>query len=411
MKKIAIIMALSLVLLPLLANSGELDGMVRTKVAYRFDQQDLPIQEQLVDLLYTHYNSLGSLSVHPTVTITPNKGAEIDLKEVYVDLHFDRADLRIGKQTIIWGEAEGAFITDLVSPRDMRSFILADFTEIRKAVPALKANLYLGDYTLEGIWVTHHVPSTLPSKDSLWARKPSISFAAPPTINEAENIGTDLKNGELFLSLGKWGGSLNWTLNAGTAYSDEPVITRFTPGASFTIDQGFERYSFAGGSMSTLIGSAVLRMEAAAAFNKPMNKINPTPPLPSIALERHTQVQSLVGLDWSMLGSQWSAQYIFTYTHDHHDQLYSQMQIVDQFDHMFTLRYQDTFFDERLTAKVFTYVELSPLNALVRPSLSYSLADGLLVEGGLELFIGDRLGTFGAYRDNTMAWAALRWFF
>jgi hypothetical protein len=67
--------------------------------------------------------------------------------------------------------------------------------------------------------------------------------------------------------------------------------------------------------------------------------------------------------------------------------------------------------DDRLTAKIFTYVELDPMNALIRPSLSWSLEDGVLLEGGLEIFVGDEDGTFGAYEDNTMGYVSLRWYF
>jgi hypothetical protein len=72
---------------------------------------------------------------------------------------------------------------------------------------------------------------------------------------------------------------------------------------------------------------------------------------------------------------------------------------------------QDTFLDERLTARLFTYVELDPANALFRPSLSYNLGDGVIVEGGAEIFVGDEGGTFGSYQDNSLAFLSLRWYF
>ncbi len=117
MKKVFFMITVTLLAFPLLASSFQVDGMVRSKAAYRFSQQDLPVQELLVDSTITHYGDKGALTIHPVAYLNPNKEAEFDLKEVYVDLYFDNLDLRIGKQTIIWGEAEGAFITDLVSPR------------------------------------------------------------------------------------------------------------------------------------------------------------------------------------------------------------------------------------------------------------------------------------------------------
>ncbi|MFA7395606.1 MAG: hypothetical protein WCY81_01270, partial [Sphaerochaetaceae bacterium] len=296
MKKVLLIGTVILLSFPLLASSFQIDGMVRSKAAYRFSQQDLPVQEILVDSTITHFGDIGALSIHPVAYLKPDKNVEFDLKEVYADLYFDNIDLRIGKQTIIWGEAEGAFITDLVSPRDMRSFILADFTEIRKAVPAIKGDFYFGNYTLEGIWVSHHIPSTLPDKDSMWARKPTL-FPSPPTIKSPEPFSSAMKHSEFFLSLGHWGGNLNWTINGGTMYSDEPVIASMTP--PLTLSQAYERYSFVGGSMNTVIGLGVLRLEAALAFDKPMNKIVLGSP-PLVSVETHPQLQVLVGFDWPM---------------------------------------------------------------------------------------------------------------
>nr|WP_319474289.1 DUF1302 family protein [uncultured Sphaerochaeta sp.] len=401
-------------LLPAAAGDGVFSGMVRDYATFRFSQTDMPVHEMTADLRYDYYGGLGKLTLHPVAYSNPNEGVELDLQEAYFDFYLQDADLRVGKQKIIWGEAEGAFITDLVSPRDMRSFILADFTEIRKAVPAIKVDYYAGDYTLQGIWVTHFIPSTLPSQNSMWAQAPSLPF--PPTVTAEIQApfmpDSSLKNSEAFLSLGRFGNKISWKVNGGYVFTDEPLVTGVTAPTATTreISQGYERYGFVGGSFNTTLGSVVLRGEAALALEKPFNSVDTTSN-PPISIEYHNQVQTLVGLDWNMLGAQWSSQYLLTYTHDHSDSLVSQMKPIKEFAHTLTFRVQDTFLDERLTAKLFTYVELEPTNALIRPSLSYNFGDGVLIEGGVELFVGDEEGTFGVYQDNSMAWAALRWYF
>lgn len=396
---------------PLFAGEGLFSGMVRDYASLRLEAGDIAVHEQTVDVKYEYFGDIGRLYIHPTLYSNPDEPLLFDLKEAYFDFYFSNIDLRVGKQTIIWGEAEGAFITDIVSPRDMRSFILADFSEIRKAVPAIKMDLYLDSYTLETIWVTHFIPSSLPDQDSLWAQQPNLSL--PPTvtdvdINNPTSVSAALENSELFLSLGHFSNALNWKLNGGYTWTDEPLVTGITIAPpTATIDQGYERYFFFGGSMNTSIGSTVVRFESALAIDKPMNAFNP----PQVSIEKHHQVQSLIGFDWNLFGVQYSIQYLLTYTHDHHDNLRVQMKPIQEFAHTVTFRVQDTYFDDRLTAKIFAYVETVPLNALIRPSLSYSLSDGVLIEGGLELFVGDEDGMFGSYQKNTMAWAAIRWYF
>jgi hypothetical protein len=104
-------------------------------------------------------------------------------------------------------------------------------------------------------------------------------------------------------------------MNERYVYTDEPLVTRVTPPTP-TISWGYERYGFVGGSFNTTLGSVVLRGEAALALEKPMNSMDTTSNPP---IEHHNQVQTLVGLDWNMLGAQWSTQYLLIYTHDYND--------------------------------------------------------------------------------------------
>ncbi len=401
--------------LPSLAANSTFSGMVRDYAAVRTQTMDIPVHEQTLDAFYEHTTDRGQLTFHPVVYSNPNKALQFDLAEAYFDFYLKRADVRIGKQKVIWGEAEGAFITDLVSPRDMRSFILADFSEIRKAVPAFKVDYYTGPYTLQGIWVTHFIPTSLPSQDSMWAQSPTLPFPATVTsvtFKEPTMPDASLENSEVFLSLGRFGNAISWKLNGGYVFTDEPLASSVTAPDSATrvISQAYERYTFVGGSFNTALGGVVLRGEAALALDKPMNSLD-TSINPPITIEKHSQIQALVGLDWNMAGAQWSSQYLMIYTHDHTDTLVSQMKPIREFAHTFTFRVQDTFFDDQLTARLFAYLEAEPLNALIRPSVSYNFGNGVLLEGGFDLFLGDEDGTFGTYGSNSLAWAALRWYF
>ena len=412
--RIATSLLIAFLLTPLFAGEGEFNGMVRDYAAFRFSEADMPVHEITADVRFEYYGDLGKLTLHPVAYANPNKELELSLGEAYADIYLENTDIRVGMQKVIWGEAEGAFITDLVSPRNMKSFILADFTEIRKAVPAIKIDHYQGDYMMQAIWISHFVPFSPPSENSMWRQEVILPFPSTvtATIHDPTLPNPTLENSEFFASLSHFAPKLSWTVNGGYQWGDEPLVTAVTAPSATTRDiaQGYERYPFVGGSLNTPIANAVLRLEAALAIDKPMNSLDTTAN-PPISLEKHHQVQTLVGLDWNMFGAQWSSQYLMIYTHDHHDKLVFQMKSINEFAHTLTFRVQDTFLDERLTAKLFTYVELDPANALFRPSLSYNLGDGVIVEGGAELFVGDEEGTFGSYQNNSLAYLALRWYF
>ncbi len=419
-KKIVILLAilLSMATLSLSAKDIEFNGMLRDYLAYTFEDSEFAVHEQTLDLTITGWGENTRMVVNPTIYMGDNQALTLGIREAYIDFFLEDADIRVGKQAIIWGEAEGAFITDLVSPRDMRSFILADFKEIRKGVPAIKVNYYKDAFTFEGIWVAKFIPTSMPDKDSMWAKMPDLPGANPNVIKKADfnfNLPAQtLENSEVFGKVSHFGSKANWALMGGYAYTAEPYITGITPPSGSDpaiINQTYGRYTMGGGSMSTTIGSTVLRLEAAAYFDKPFNSISGNFPALTIAMEKHHQLQSLAGLDWDLWGSQMSAQYIFGYVHDHHDKLMEQGKFLKEFSHTFTFRVQKTFFSDQLAAKLFTYVEADPLNALIRPSLAWTVEDGVVLEGGLDLFVGDSEGTFGSYKDNSLAWMALRWYF
>jgi len=54
------------------------------------------------------------------------------LRECYIDFYSDYLDIRIGKQQVVWGTADGVKILDIVNPIDMREFNL----ELTRALDA-----------------------------------------------------------------------------------------------------------------------------------------------------------------------------------------------------------------------------------------------------------------------------------
>ncbi len=86
---------------------------------------------------------------------------EIYPVEVYIDLHWEVADLRVGKQLIFWGKTDWINPTDNICPWDYTN-ITAEIEDYRLPVNAVKLDLYLGDWTLEGVWVPSFKPNRIP---------------------------------------------------------------------------------------------------------------------------------------------------------------------------------------------------------------------------------------------------------
>jgi hypothetical protein len=91
------------------------------------------------------------------------KRNKFNLPEFFVDLYFNDFDLRIGKQVVAWGKADSVNPTDNVNPQDLSNFFEQD-QEI--GVPAVKLDYYIGDFTIEGVFVPTFTPTRLPPLDT-----------------------------------------------------------------------------------------------------------------------------------------------------------------------------------------------------------------------------------------------------
>ncbi len=117
------------------------------------DQTDFSIIQNTFNLNFEKRGSTVAFKVNPLLYHYFDKQLDFRLREAYMDMYFNKFDIRIGQQQIIYGKAEGVFITDIVSPKDLSEFLLPDFDEIRMGVTAVKLNYYFGMNTLEAVWV------------------------------------------------------------------------------------------------------------------------------------------------------------------------------------------------------------------------------------------------------------------
>ncbi len=100
-----------------------------------------------------------------------------------------------------------------------------------------------------------------------------------------------------------------------------------------------------------------------------------------------------------------SAQFIQEVVLDHDDALAS-----EERSDVMTFLASDGLLYDTLRLEFFSYVGLSDRDALLRPKVSYDVADGFEVLVGADLFMGDE-GVFGAYDANDSVYAKLKYSF
>jgi len=366
------------------------------------------ILQNTLDINLEHGRGNVTFLANPVIYHHPDRPLSIDLREAYTDIYFDDIDLRIGKQQIIWGKADGVFITDIISPKDLSEFLLPDFEEIRIGVNAIKADYYFGNHTLEIVWLPVFEPTRLPEQNSIWL--PDMDFPVAPAFDESGRaVKPTLGNSELFAKYAAITSAIDFELVAGYAWDDDPALhvsrvidpeTRQL--SALTVRPQHHRLSIAGGSFSTSVGPIVLRAESAYYDGK---RFATTKPLDDDGIAKKDYIHYLVGVDasvWDLtLSGQFIQQAILNY-----DAALQQ----DEFENTMTLLLRRDLFRETLTVDLFSYIGLNSGDALIRPRIYYDLTDGVELLLGANIFSGNE-GRFGQYDDNDMLYVKLKYSF
>ena len=391
------------------AYSINITGYVRnyTGVLLNGDNEYSIVQNTL-NLNIEGSNDKVAFNVNPYIYQYPNEDLSIGIREAYLDIYLSNMDLRIGKQEIIWGKADGVFITDIVSPKDLRNFLMPDFDEIRMGVTGIKADYYIGNNTLEFVWLPIFIPSQTPESGSIWYVTPSFSVPVDYDTSK-EDVKTTLKNSDVFAKFSALTSFLDFEIMAGYAWDDEPTIHKIKSIdptthqlTKITIIPEYHRLGIIGGSFSTTLAGFVLRGESAFYYDKYFQSNDP-----SLAegVVKKNYLDYLIGLDWTLWDIKLSAQFNQKVILDYNSQI-----VNDEFTNLITFLANRSFLNNTLDLELFTYIGLSDQGYLLRPNVTYSVTDGFDVSVGSNIFLGDE-GMFGQYSDNDMVYFKVKYSF
>jgi len=391
------------------ADSLNLTGYVRNYSGMLFTEgNDFAIIRNTFNLNLDHSKEKVAFKVNPYIYQYQNQDLEIGLRQAYIDIFFNFMDIRIGKQQIIWGKADGVFITDVISPKDLREFLLPEFDEIRMGVTAFKADYYIGDSAIEFVWVPVFTSTRLPDESSIW--KPRFDLPFQPEFDYSrQKVSESFKNSEVFLKYSTVTSAVDLELMGGYMWDDDPAMhtvknidpATMQPG-SITVIPEHHRLGLVGGSFSTTLGSYVIRGEGAYYFGKYF--LSEDSLLEEGVVEKN-YLHYLLGVDFTLLDIKMSVQFIQQLILDYDDPI-----VNDRVENMMTFLATKDFLRETLFLELFTYVGLNNGDALIRGKVTYKLADGFEVLLGTNIFTGDK-GMFGQYNKNDMVYAKIKYSF
>ncbi|MBN1118115.1 MAG: hypothetical protein JXA77_12975 [Bacteroidales bacterium] len=398
-----------------LAQSPDISGFVRTYEGVTTKTGDFSIIQQTTSLNFEKRGEKVAFKANPMLYLYNADSLQLRLREAYMDMYFKKFDIRIGKQQVIWGKADGVFITDIVSPLDLSEFLLPDFDEIRQGVIATKLDYYIGSSTIEAIWMPVFSPNLRPDANSAWYIAPG--FPVVPIFDWSKStVNPSLENSELFLKWSAMTSKIDFELMGGYTWDDNPAMhvqktmamdtiqgipTPVLSGISITPEH--HRLTVAGGSFSTEIKGLILRGEGACYNGKYFQTENP---LATDALVQKDYLNYVVGIDFSIKDVKLSTQFIQKYILDYEDGISE-----NEFHNTATFLARYDMMRETLHLELFSYIGLSDNDALIRPKITYDFDDSFSVLLGANIFVGDETGQFGQYEDNTMIYTKIKYSF
>ncbi len=369
-------------------------------------ENDFTLVENTFNLNIEHARDNISFLINPYIYQNPNKELDINLREAYMDIYFRTMDIRIGKQQIIWGNADGVFITDVVSPKNLEEFLLRDFEEIRVGITSLKADYYFRNNTIEFVWVPTFIPTKFPEENSIWFPQRDFSeYPIEPIIDSSKKeVDNNLENSEIFAKFSSMSSLLDYEIMLGYMWDDDPTMhirKEIDPDTIIALPQ-HHRLSLAGGSFSSTVGPFVFRGEGAFYDGKYFNSQDQN--LSEGVVEKN-YLHYLLGADFSFSGIDFSTQFIQETILDYETTI-----VNDEYNNTVTFTAREDFLRQTLALELFSYIGLNNSDALIRPKIIYDLKDSFELLLGLNLFLGDK-GQFGQYNDNDMIYTKITYSF
>ncbi len=328
---------------------------------------------------------------------------EVNLREAYVNSYLGNFSLRLGHQIVVWGRADGFNPTNNITPQNM--IARSTDEDDRKDGNILLRSFYdLGVVNFEFIWVPKYAPSVLPiDLFPLPANVEMGSIVLPEA--KIENSSLALKTGAV---LGPFDGSVSWFrgympmpgIALSSAYLNE------TKSIIVVISQKPYMMNVFGADFSTTVGSFGLRGEFA--YRNPTDD----PTLRDNIYIPNPDFQYVLGADRSIGDFSVIVQYIGRYVQDFEkleptgssmDELELINRMIasqqDEISHSVFIRPALSLFHETCRMELLGYYNITTEEWLLRPCVSYDLADALTLKVGGERYCGPEGTLFGNIKD------------
>jgi hypothetical protein len=338
-------------------------------------------------------------------------------REAYLDLYgflTPDLDIRIGLQRIAWGTADKFNPTDNLNPDDLED--IWDFGR-HLGSNAIKANYYLGNYTLTAVLIPIFVPATIPIADWSSAFSPPLSLPPGFTLRNIDDKvvtpESNLKESSMFgfkVAKNFWGYDLSLSYFYGR--DDIPIANSvvLTPVDTLgmvdvSLEFMYPRIQVLGLDMAGAIGNVGIWAEGAIFFPQKVDMYtyltNMGVELQKFnALDSKPYVKYVIGIDYTFKNNWYiNWQYLHGFIHERGEGMLGDYFVFALEKRLLRNRVKIIPIGGGIEIRDFS--DLKNNNALILgPQLSYFPFDNTEINLGFRLLEGKDSTTFGSVKDN-----------
>ena len=352
----------------------------------RLDAVDRLSPGQLTQRSRSHWNRRGYLG---------DKG-DVELREFYIDAAIGDAYIRLGKQQVVWGQADGLRVLDVLNPIDYREFILPEVDDRRIPLWMLNVEAPLAAGMLQLILITDQTYDELPPTDGAFAFSspllvPGAPANVPVTLLDHKRPARPLQDADAGVRWKSFVDGWDLSLNYLYHYQDQTVFYLAQDQNRVVVAPTYERSHLFGATLSNAFGNFALRSELGYSTDRywvadPGQVSNGVATSPELAY--------VVGLDYSGLSNTFLSMQLF----QSHLTTPDSGIIRDRTTTQITALARRNLWNEALTLEAFVIHSLNEADGLLQLEARYQFNSTLSGRVGADLFYGDSAGLFGQFR-------------
>lgn len=309
-----------------------------------------------------------------------------EFRELYLDIFSQNADIRIGRQFVVWGVLEGIRITDEINPLDFRELILPDLLDYRIPLFTVKLDYYGEENAYQFLWIPEikfHKPAPPGSEWELLQEVPNTTY--PESYK--------FSNSEFGFKLSRNIFDAEFSFSYFYTWDDFPVIFRSAPIDSATdptFFPTFTRINMYGATMVKQLGPGILKGEFAYVPDKYFGLQNDTDEDGDGFLDSQGELQKKhirwgLGYDFNLWGTDFSpaiSQWIIL---DYNENL-----IQEKVDTSLTLFARKPMPQRSAVFQLLVIALLNLDEVFIKPEITFNITDRFEITTGLDLFYGQK---------------------